>query len=333
MISTAKQGNVPAHIHSAIIVNVDANRMVCDVQLELAPRSILPNCIVSAPYLHSRGGEGIYALPEKGAAVWVCIPSEKNARPFIVGFRAIVDQNGTFRHGRGGMSPGDIFIRAREGNGIRIFRNRDVEVRAGDICSLSLEEVSQTARLHAENIVAETPTGVLGFTRARPEQDDHGISSAQFSVKVLEYADEGAYAAELRMGGALVDSMEDGERPTTVDTPVVHLLVRKSEDEEAVPAAQISIDRTGRLGVELQDVRTVLGPEGDVVIYEDSESSAESVILGKTFLTDLQSSITEISTALTALGVPLPNTTSFLSNLASSLSSDSPYLTPRLKVQ
>lgn len=333
MISTAKQGTVPAHIHSAIVVGVDATRMTCDVQLELSPRSVLPNCIVAAPYLHSRGGEGIYALPEQGAAVWVCIPSEKNARPFIIGFRAIVDQNGTFRYGRGGMAPGDIFIRARDGNGVRIFRNRDVEVRAGDICTIILEDSSQTARIHAENIVAETPTGVLGFTRARPEQDDHGISSSQFSVKVLEYADEATYAAELRMGGALIDSMEDGEQPTAVETPVVHLLVRKPEDEGAVPAAQISIDRAGRLGVELQDVRTVLGPDGDVVIYEDAESSAEPVILGKTFLTDLQSSLTEISTALTALGIPLPNTTTLLSNLSSSLSADSPYLTPRLKVQ
>lgn len=333
MISTAKQGVVPAYIHSATVVSVNPNRMTCDVVLELSPRSHLPNCVIAAPYLHSRKGEGIYALPERGAAVWVCIPSEKNSRAFVLGFRALADQNGTFAHGRTVMSPGDIFINAREGNGIRIFRNRDVQIRAGDICAITLEDVNQTTRIHAENIIAETPTGVLGFTRARPEQDDHGISSSQFSVKILEYADEGSYVAELRMGGALTDSMEDDEKPTTVETPVVHLLVRKSEDDGAGPAAQISIDRTGRVGAEVQDARVLLGSGGDVVIYQDDETAAEPFILGTTFLTDLQSSLTEISTALTALGVPLPNTTTLLGNIASSLSGNAPYLTPRLKVQ
>lgn len=333
MISTAKQGVVPAYVHSATVVSVDPNRMTCEVVLELSPRSHLPNCVIAAPYLHSRRGEGIYALPEKGAAVWVCVPSEKNSRPFILGFRPIADQNGTFKHGRGMMSPGDIFLHARDGNGLRIFRNRDVQLRAGDICAITLEDINQVARVHAENVIVETPTAVMGLTRARPEQDDNGISSSQFSLKVLEYADEGSYVAELRMGGALADSMEDDEKPTTVETPVVHLLVRKSEDEDAIPAAQVSFDRTGRLGVELQDVRTVLGADGDVIIFENSEDSAEQMILGETFLTDLQSALTEISAALTALGVPLPNTTTLLSNLSSALTSSSPYLTPRLKVE
>lgn len=333
MISTAKQGLLPAYIHSATVVAVNPNRMTCDVQLELAPRSLLPNCVVAAPYLHSRKGEGLSVLPERGAQVWVCVPSEKNSRPFILAFRPLTDQNGTFKHGRQIMSPGDIFIQAREGNGLRIFRNRDVQIRAGDICAITLEDLRQVARVHAENVVVETPTGVLSLTRSRPEQDDHGISSTQFSLGVLEYADEGSYVAQLRMGGALTDSMEDGEAPTTVETPVVHLLVRKSEDAGAGPAAQISVDRTGRVGAEVQDARVLLGSGGDVVIYESDESAAEQVILGKTFLTDLQSSLTEISTALSALGVPLPNTTTLLSNIASSLSANSPYLTPRLKVQ
>jgi len=333
VINTAKQGVVPAYIHSATVVDIDVERMTCDVVLDLAPRSHFPNCVVAAPYLHSQRGEGVYAFPERGATAWVCIPSEKNSRPFIIGFRPLSDQNGTFRHGRGTMSPGDIFLQAREGNGVRIFRNRDVQIKAGDICSLTLEDLNQVARVHAENVIVETPTSMMALTRARPEQNNNGVSSSQFSLKILEYANEGSYVAELRMGGALTDSMEDDEKPTTVETPVVHLLVRKSEDEEAVPAAQVSFDRTGRMGIELQDVRTVLGADGDVVIFENAEDSAEPMILGRTFLTDLQSSLTEISTALTAIGIPLPNTTTLLSSLSESLTSNSPYLTPRLKVE
>lgn len=55
-------------------------------------------------------------------------------------------------------------------------------------------------------------------------------------------------------------------------------------------------------------------------------SDPEAVILGETFLTDLQTSLVELSSAVKALGIPTPSTDTLVAKIVSSLASGPPYL-------
>ena len=61
-------------------------------------------------------------------------------------------------------------------------------------------------------------------------------------------------------------------------------------------------------------------------------TTQEPVILGRTFLTQLTASLTEISSALTALGMATPNTAALLSAISVSLGAGKPLLSTQVEV-
>jgi hypothetical protein len=62
-------------------------------------------------------------------------------------------------------------------------------------------------------------------------------------------------------------------------------------------------------------------------------SAAEFTLRGETFLTDLQTSLTEIIAFAAGLGVPLPSTTILSTNIATSLLAGAPYRSTTMKVE
>lgn len=333
MSGVAKSGLTPARIQSGQIIAVHPDRMTCDVQIEMDQRNLYQDCLLLAGYFNFMHGSGVLAMPEVGALVWVARTSEQSDRLFIIGYRSATNENGSFAGRLRLMAPGDMMMVAKNNNGIRVFREGSVEIRGvSPLLFVSLETYQQTFRTHANNYYFQSPGAEIAITTQMPVEDQDYVESCRIRTKVRAFADEKYPAVETHIGGALEDLFEEGNEPTTVTVPVLRTFVREDSDTSTM-AVQVLVDRDGRAGLEVKDARVLLRDSGDVVIYQDDETAAEPFILGTTFLTDLQSSLTEISTALTALGVPLPNTTALLGNLASSLSGNAPYLTPRLKVQ
>lgn len=327
-----KSGLLPVTIQAGRITSVYPDRMTCDVQVELGQKNLYRDCLLLSAYFNFSVGSGMLAMPEPGALVWVARSSEGSDRLFVVGYRGASDTQGSFAGRLRPMAPGDLMMVSKNNNGVRVYREGSVEIRGvSPLCFLSLEAYQQTLRTHANNYYFQSPGAEISITTQMPEEDQDYIESCRLRTKVRAFADEKYAAVETHIGGALEELFEEGNEPATVSTPVYRTFVRAESDMSEM-ASQILMDRTGLIGVETKDVRITL--TGSVVIYQNAESSAQKMILGNTFLSDLQASLTEISTALAAVAnVPLPLTQQLLTNLSSSLAGDTPYLTPRLKVE
>lgn len=80
------------------------------------------------------------------------------------------------------------------------------------------------------------------------------------------------------------------------------------------------------------NVTLIMKPGATVEVQKLVGSATEAVILGETFVADLKNSITELQTAINGLGIPTPNTLTFLAAITTSLSAGLPYLSSHVKV-
>lgn len=81
-----RAGNDAAEIVHGRILNVNMVNWTVDVITQF-DRKYYMDVQVSALYLHYNNGEGIYAMPEVGAVVMLCIPSDSSP-PYVAGFVA-----------------------------------------------------------------------------------------------------------------------------------------------------------------------------------------------------------------------------------------------------
>lgn len=339
MQSVAKSGTFPARVQAGVVVRINPAQFTCTVSVDLGDRNVYEDVLLCSPYLHGMHGAGFLAFPEIGAHVWVARDSDRTDKPFIVGYRSPVDQKGSYNGGMNRpypMSPGDMRMTSRYKNGLYVNRDGSVEIRGiSPLCFVAIEAVGKQIRAHALNYLFETPGSSIAITTQPPEEDEDYIESCRYVSKVRAFADEKYAAVEIHIGGALTELYDDtaDNAPITVEDPVYRLLVRE-DNEESVVKAQIVADRTGRVGIEPQDLRIALNDStGDVVIYEQDETAAEKFILGDTFISDLSTAMTQLQSALSSLGVALPGLATLVRNLNAATTGDAPYLTPRLKVE
>jgi hypothetical protein len=338
MTPGVKYGEFPAKIFAGTIISINTAAFTCRVSVELGNRYIFNDVLLCAPYLHFQTGAGIVAFPEVGAAVWVARDSHQTDRLFIVGYRSPVDQNGSFSGGinRPVMSPGDMRMVSKHRNGLYVNREGSVEIRGvSPLCFLAIEATGRRIRTHALNYAFESPGASIEITTQPSYEDEDCVESCRYVSKVRAFADEKFAAVEIHIGGALTDLYDDNtdNSPVTTEDPVYRLLVRE-DNEESVVKAQLVADRTGRVGIEPQDVRIALNDDtGDVVIYEQDETAAEKFILGDTFISDLSTAMAQLQSALGSIGIVLPGLTTLVTNLSAATTGDAPYLTPRLKVE
>lgn len=324
-MSAATNGRRAAIIEAGRITRVDPATWTCVVESETSPRRTYTPCTFAAPYLHYNGGEGMYALPERGAAVWVCRTSEVDTAGVILGYRALANGTGSYAAGRGQAIPGDQVMVGRNGNGVHVRRNGTTEIGSSRVAWTSYEPFRGYVRTHAGNWEVTTFGGTLGLTTARPEEDDEGRQGAKFTLAVREFVSDTYAVARLEVGGQIEEESE------TVVDPVLHLQVNAADGEER--AVRVAANRDGDLGLELFQAKIQLDADGAVQIYETATDATEPMIRGTSFLTDLHASLTEIYTALMALGVPLTVTKALLDRIQVSLDTESELLTPRLKVE
>jgi len=180
---------------------------------------------VSSPYLHSNNGEGVYAMPEVGAACLVCVPSDSSP-PFVLAYvmppEVVNDASapdapvGTTSHGQpqkyasaasfaGGRPPanlGDIWLRTRDQNFVILHR--------GGVLQLGATPLAQRIYIPLDNVIHDISGNYAhyntGGTVSWGVQNGPGITHAptQYMQTVRVFADD--KFADIRMTAGKVRS-------------------------------------------------------------------------------------------------------------------------------
>lgn len=157
---TQPEGVVGAIIIEGKVADVNTTLWTVDVVSQFDQKWYL-NVQVSSPYMHSKRGEGIYAVPDLGAKCHVCIPSD-GPPPFILDF--IMPHEGTsdedapedeeadsdpsFGGGRSTKAkPGDIYMKGRDGQFVTLHR--------GGVLQIGSTELAQRIYIPLQNLITD----------------------------------------------------------------------------------------------------------------------------------------------------------------------------------
>lgn len=312
------------------------------------------NLPIPSLYLHPAEGEGVHVMPEVGAPVWLCIPSEGDERPFPISYAAMVDTAQSRRSNRPVLNPGDMVFMTRDRNGVKIRRGGVVEIVSNPTTRMMLIPTSNRILTICENWEQQHFGGSLKWTTARPEEDPDGKFGTQVDWSVKEFADDKSCVARLRMGGQIDES----------GSPIVDLRVFRwggedSDEDALTESTTLSIERLGHVGLTVASFTEVVDEKATAVTTDDSRTFTESgkvsvdikdgavrvfetdgneqgIILGKTFLTQLKAAMTEMMAVATAVGMPAVETAKLLAEIETSIGAGTgiaPYLSTRLKAE
>jgi len=349
------------------VVLVDSARWTCVVYCDTVKREFT-NVIIPSLY-STPSGEGIHYMPEVGALCFVCAPSD-GAGAFLLlsapqPSAATQDgQPGSYHSGRPYLSPGDMAILTRDGNGIIARRGGVTEFRGTALSRIVTNPFINQILTIAENWKVETFGGSMEWKSYGREEDAFGDLTCAYTFRAREYVNSGGWTVSSEAGSirdpasgalsrleldgpiavpALVDTpvtlQVEGElgvltplvvtmkKPASFDTAAVVYRFSVCPDESADESASRSfVCEIARKG----DARVTL--DGKIRITSNSGSESQPVLLGTDFLGKLQDSLTEIKGALASLGIPAtPATDALLSDIVASLATRSPFLSTVLE--
>jgi len=342
------------------IMLVDAARWICTVYCDSVRRE-LTNVIIPSLY-STPEGEGIHYMPEVGAVFYVCMPSD-GASPFLLlsapqPSQATADgQPGSFHFGRPYLSPGDLALTTRDGNGIIARRGGVTELRGSPLSRIMTNPFTDQVLTIARNWRVETLGGSQTWTTGElDEAASFGLLSSTFSFEAKEFIDSVGWSVSVDSGytgerleldaavpapaliptpstlyvegpqGARVPYVVNMQKPASLDPAGVVYRFRVNTEEdtgEVVPSFSLEVARKGDARLEL---------DGKVRIAAVSDqNTAQPVMLGTDFLTKLQASLTEIKVALTTLGLPTVATDDLLGDIVDSLAGQGSFLSSVLE--
>ena len=192
---------VGAVIETGRIMNVNINDWSVDVVSELASKRYFDLQVMS-PYFHFVNGEGVYCMPEIGAMVWICKPTQgRFAAPFILGFQAPFNANtGNFQNGRPSLNPGDIMMRTRDENFVVLRRGGVVQIGATPIAQRMYIPIRNFIKDFCENYELHTFGGDLTWETARTDQTNTGQAPTTFTLSAKQFSNDPQPVATLTMG-------------------------------------------------------------------------------------------------------------------------------------
>lgn len=141
-----------AEVVQGRVFNVNLVNWTVDILAQFDQRRYF-DVQIASPYLHSNNGEGVYAMPEVGAACLVCIPSDSSP-PFVLAYvmpPEFMDNTSTadapagtashgqpqkyssaasFAGGRPAANLGDIWMRTRDENFVILHRGGVLQLGA-----------------------------------------------------------------------------------------------------------------------------------------------------------------------------------------------------------
>jgi len=341
---------VPAFIQLGKVIDVDPSKWTMRVRA-LEGEQTFNDCPIPSLYTHPFEGEGIHFVPEPGAYVWMCRPSEGDVRAFPLLYHPLPDSSSNQRANRPVLNPGDISLETRDRNGMRIRRGGVVEIFSTAIARTYYLPSKNRILTFAENWELETFGGHLRWNTARPEEDPDGLKSTKFDLSVKEFADHPEAAVQLRVGGG-IDGPQIVDLRAWQDSTV-------AKDEPLRESISLTADRNGNLelcsyqpapsdaeaeleksvGITLNnagEVKIQLMPGGQVAVFED-EANTQGVLLTKTFFEQLQKALVEIQIGVMLAGGATVETAKLLSEVLASLASHpkggEPYISTRSRTE
>lgn len=196
-----------AIFEEGVITNVDKKAWTCTVETRHSAKEV-PDVTWGAPYHHFSGGEGIHFMPEVGAIVDLCWPSD-NMPPFIMAFlpaanaeqstdgtpiRSTTDGGSTtdvsFRSRRPDLNPGDIAITGRDGNFLYLRRGGVVQLGSTPLSQRVHIPVLNYIKDFCENYEMNSLGGTLSWVVQRQENDPSGDAPVTYTLQILEHAQD-----------------------------------------------------------------------------------------------------------------------------------------------
>lgn len=203
------QGSLgPVRIISGTILAVDRETYTASVTYG-DPASVIEGVEIGPLYIGSNG-QGVYYMPEVGATVWLCTPSERNI-PFILAgcappLRRTEDQQTAdsmvpnYRMNRPILNEGDIMLSSQDGN--------FVAVRRGGVVEIGASQLAQRLFIPGENLLRDlcqafdliTAGGRLQW-KDRTEDETWGEDKTptEFTLEIKEFAED-APVIEIKAG-------------------------------------------------------------------------------------------------------------------------------------
>ena len=232
-----------AQVDTCRIINVNIDDWTVDCISEIGNKKFF-DIQVSSPYFHYYNGEGMYAQPEIGALVWVCVPSMGTfAPPFVMGFQSAHDEDfDSYRGGRQSLNPGDIMFRTRDENFLILRRGGVVQIGATPTCQTIYLPLQNIIRHFAENYEVNTFGGDCSWVTKRDDQTTDGDALTTLFLNVKDKANNRAHIAKISVG-----SHGEGD-PLTLK-----VTVNASGEEDAEQMILFTLDREGNVNWNLEN--------------------------------------------------------------------------------
>jgi hypothetical protein len=294
--SVIERGLNRVRVEEGRIVNVDPRRFTCDIRTTVSQRTFL-DVTWASPYFHFSRGEGFNAMPEVGAKVKVCRPSD--ADPFILCFVTPFERipaetdnaqeagegntEVTYQAGRPFMQQGDIQLRGRDGNEVYLHRGGVLELGATAACRRFYIPLLNFMRDVCENYQLWTQGGHLSWLVARADEDAGGESHATLAIVGKEAAEHEQATVAVRVGRLDEDNrFEVTIAPQAVNAvtgelegeAVYHLIIDQEGTVTAEVAKDINMTVGGNVAVEVEGT-TELTSQGDVTLTGQGNLSVE----------------------------------------------------------
>lgn len=279
--SLIERGLNRVRVEEGRIVNVNPKRFTCDVRTTVSQRTFL-DVTWASPYFHFSRGEGFNVMPEVGAKVKVCRPSDSD--PFILCFvtpferipaetddAQEADQGNTeitYQAGRPRMQQGDIQLRGRDGNEVYLHRGGVLELGSTAACRRFYIPLLNYLRDICENYQLWTQGGNLSWLVARSDEDSGGESHATLAIIGKEAAEHEQATVGVRLGW-----LDETNRLEVTIAPQAINAVTGELDGEAV--YHLTIDHEGTVTAEVaKDINLTV--EGDFTASVTGETSVSS---------------------------------------------------------
>jgi len=224
--SIAQRGTNPVVIEEGRIINVDMAHWTADVLTKNSQRQLI-DMQWANPYFHFAGGEGIYVMPEVGARVQTCMPSDSS--PFILCFITTFEREQTnapdttggaqaslqpddsegsddtprevtYRSGRPKMEQGDIMLRTRDGNAVWLHRGGVLEIGSTMVARRFYIPLLNYIRDVCENYEMRSLAGEMSWQVSRADQSPDGDAEAVFTLASRNLAQDEFASVFLQIG-------------------------------------------------------------------------------------------------------------------------------------
>lgn len=219
-----QRGSNAVTIEEGRIINVDMAHWTADVLTKNSQRQLI-DLQWANPYFHFAGGEGIFVMPEVGAVVQVCMPSD--SPPFILCFVTTFEREATnssdtiggasaslqpddaqegeprevtFRSGRPKLEQGDIMLRTRDGNNVWLHRGGVLEIGSTKIARRFYIPLLNYIRDVCENYEMKSLAGEMAWNVFRADQNPSGSAEAQFTLASRNFAQDEFASVFVRVG-------------------------------------------------------------------------------------------------------------------------------------